>query len=174
MFAAALSLLVAAFPAQPEKTNSPPRRPHERFTVYVEIAPEFASTSGESNERVLASVSEKIKKRKNWLFLTKAPDKAEVRVRILGHRVREEHVTSISSRVRDRPRWDDQGPPVDYVDENYVSERHYLQAGVTVLGRVRTLAGYDGKKKGANLDRAAATLAENLENSCLTVLYCIY
>jgi tetratricopeptide (TPR) repeat protein len=164
MFTAALfSLCVAAVPSQPKDTKSPPKRPAERFTVYVETAPRFASTSGESTESVLEKVSGKIKKRKGWLFLTEAPDKAEVRVQILGHRVREEHMTSISSRVRDRPRWDDQGPPVDYVDENYVSERHYLQAGVTVLGRVRVLAGHDGRKKGASLDRAAATLAENLE-----------
>jgi len=159
-----LYLWVTAFPPQPTDTRSPPERPAERFTVYVEIAPEFASTSGESNEGVLASVSKRIKKRKNWLFLTEDPDKAEVRVQILGHRVREEHVTSITSRVRDRPRLrDDAGPPVDYVDENYVSERHYLQAGVTVLGRVRMLAGHDGRKKGASLDRAAAALAQNLE-----------
>jgi hypothetical protein len=55
---------------------------------------------------------------------------------------------------------DDAGPQ-SKIDENCLGR---LPSGrVTVLRRVRTLAGYDGKKKGANLDRAAATLVQNLE-----------
>ena len=164
MFAAALCLWVAALPAQPENTNPPPKRPHERFTVYVEIAPQFASTSRESRENVLASVSGKIKKRKGWLFLTEAPDKAEVRVQILGHRVREEHVTTVESRVRDRGRREEGDiAAVEYVDVNYLSERHYLKVHVSGLGLSRTIVGHDGRKKGASLDRAATDLAQTLE-----------
>lgn len=150
--------------AQPEDTRPPPKKPNERFTVFIEIAPQFSSTSGESNVGVLASVSGKIKKRKNWLFLTDDPNKAEVSVRILGHRVREEHVTTIESRVRDHGRREeDDIAAVEYVDVNYLSERHYLKAHVSGLGLSRAIVGHDGRKKGASLDRAATDLAQTLE-----------
>jgi hypothetical protein len=45
MFTAALfSLWVATFSPQPEDAKPPPKRPDERFTVYVEATPQLSST----------------------------------------------------------------------------------------------------------------------------------
>ncbi len=165
MFTAALfSLWVATFPPEPKEAQSPPKRPDERFTVYVETTPQFSSTSGETTDRVLEIVRDRLKKRKTWLFLTDDPSKAEVRVWILGHRVLEEHVTTLETRVRDRARREpDEVAAVEYVDANYLSKRHYLRAQVGVLGLGRAIVGHDGRKKGASLDRASANLAQGLE-----------
>jgi len=159
-----LYLWVAAFPPQPADTRPPPKRPNEQFTVFAEAAPGFASTPRESIKAVLEEVADGIKGRKRWLLLTNDPGKAEVIVRVLSYRVRQEHVTTLETRVRDRARREEGDiAAVEYVDVNYLSERHYLQASVNVLGLGRAIVGHDGRKKGASLDRAAATLARNLE-----------
>jgi len=103
MFAASLLYLWAAFPAQVPDTKPPPKRPNERFTVYVEIVPRFDSTSGDSADKVLRSVSGRIKKRRTWFFVTEDSAKAEVRVEVFGHRVRQgaqEHHREPSSAPR--------------------------------------------------------------------------
>jgi tetratricopeptide (TPR) repeat protein len=153
-------LLSPYLPVAQERT--PPEKPAERFTVLVEVDAE-AVGPGETREELLERVEKRLGKRKKWLFVTDRPDKAEVFVRVLRHRVRTEQVTTLTTRVRYRASSGDDNAPVDYVDTNYLSERHYLQATMEVFGTSRVLVGHDGRKKGASLDGAASALAEELE-----------
>jgi tetratricopeptide (TPR) repeat protein len=166
MFATSLLYLWAALlPPQAADTRPPPKRPSERFTVYVEMAPGFTSTpGGASAGRVLRSVSDKLKKRRNWFFVSQDSARAEVRVEVLGHRVRREHRTTLESRIRhSAEREVDDIAAAEYVDINYLSERHYLQARVTFLGAARAFAGHDGSERGASLEGAADHLAKEIE-----------
>ncbi|HXV62823.1 MAG TPA: hypothetical protein VEK15_19145 [Vicinamibacteria bacterium] len=160
-WAALLSLGLTVLPPQPARP--PPEKPSERFTVYVEAAPEAGAASDAPIEIVLREVVQGIKKRKKWLFLTSDPKKAEVFVRVLGHRVREEHVTALGTRVRYRGGTDGTESAIELVDTNTLSERHYLRASASALGISRMVVGHDGRNKGANLKRAASVLGEELE-----------
>lgn len=142
----------------------PPETPSERFTVYVEADPRATVAPNESVEKVLEKIAGGLKKRKKWLFLTDNSDKAEVFVTVLSHRVREEHVAKLGTRVRDRARREpDEVQAIEIIDVNELSQRHYVLASVRVRGLSRVLAGHDGRKNGASLERAAVDLGRQLE-----------
>jgi tetratricopeptide (TPR) repeat protein len=156
-----LTLVVPARLAGQERT--PPQKPAEPFTIHV-VVDRSAEGSDASSEELKRKVEKGLRKRKTWLFVTDRPDKAEGVVRVLRHRVLDEHVTTLTARVRYEVRAGrDEVAPVDYVDENYLTERHYLKAAAVVLGESRILAGTDGRQKGASLDGAASALASELE-----------
>ncbi len=163
MRAVAISLAVSTLSFQ---SSQPPERPAERFTVYVEADPRATVAPNESIAKVRDEVADGVKKRKKWLFLTDNRDKAEVFVEVLSHRVREEHMSTLGTRVRDGGRREsrDDIQAVDYVDVSYLSERHYVLASVTVRGLSRVLAGHDGRKNGATLGRASAYLGRQIED----------
>ncbi len=144
--------------------QTPPKRPAERFTLYVFSEGSSPAESGYSMEKVLEEVKKRMKKRGKWLSLAENREQAEILVELLGHRVREEHVTKLSTRVRSRPRSSDGDIPIDYVDTNYISERHYIEARAEILGVDRILVGHDGREKGASLKGAASALARQLED----------
>jgi tetratricopeptide (TPR) repeat protein len=144
--------------------QAPPKKPAERFTVFVYLDESPPVGSGYSVDKILEEVKKRIKKRGKWLVLTENQSKANISVQILGHRVRQEHVTKLTTRVRSQPRSSDGDIPVDYVDTNYFSERHYIETRVDIFAVARILVGHDGREKGASLKGAASALARQLED----------
>jgi len=157
-----LGLLSVQAEAQPQRKG--PDKPAERFTVYL-FADEGAPEAERSMPQVVREVAKAIRKRKNWLLVTSNREKAEVFVRLLGHRVREDYTTTLTKRGRFRLVSGPDGEiPIDYLDSNFISEQHYIQASVEVLGYSLLLAGHDGRQGGASLNGAAAALARKLED----------
>ena len=157
-------VLIAACPlfgahAQPDR--SPPKEPDERFTVYIRVD-EKASTEAYPLTKIAKEVVKRVKKRKKWVLVAESPDEAEVVLDVRRHRVRQEQVDVHAARLRLSSISLDQ-ERVDLVDMNYISESHYLQASVRVLGTEHTLVGYDGRRKNTSLKGAASKLAEELE-----------
>lgn len=159
----AASVLWLSLAHAPQEDRPPPKRPAERFTLQVQADPAAVQLSTEPLEELVNEVTSELKKRKHWVLVTERSDRAELVVHVRSHRVREEHVNELTTRVRYRAVSDDGTIPVDYVDTNYLSQRHYVRVELEGLGYIRTLVGYDGRRKGASLNRAAENLAEEVE-----------
>jgi hypothetical protein len=154
--ASVLTLLLSPTVDQ-ENPRKPPKEPEERFAVFV-YAVDNAEAGGEhSIPEVVDEVKAKLQKRKRWFLLAPSPEKAELVVEILGHRV--------EARMEDVVRSFDfsttaLGPPTEPV----LVETHYINSRLEGLGYERSLTGtLERKTSGGNLGHAASSLAQKLE-----------
>ncbi|MFQ5792320.1 MAG: hypothetical protein ACE5JI_17770 [Acidobacteriota bacterium] len=155
----ALCFCVAAAPAD-TKERKPPKKPNEAFTVFVYADPRGSEKIKKRIFNATEELKKRIRKKKDWFLLSGSKDKAEIVVEVLQHLISEQFVNKLDTRVSRG------GVSKEWVDVNYLSARHYVEARVTLLGHQMMLKGADERKRGGNMKRAVKDLAKQLEKYC--------
>lgn len=150
----ASTIAIASSSQEPRK---PPKKPEQPFTVYV-------FTEGLTNEdvdmpKVAEEVAKRIGSKKNWLKVVDEREGADFVVEVLTHLVSEQHRRELDMRV------DFRGTGKSYYDNNWITERHRIEARVTLPTRAqKILTGADERERGGSVKGAANHLAEQLED----------
>jgi ribosomal protein RSM22 (predicted rRNA methylase) len=156
MTIASILALAAAIGAQPP-SEVPDDNPERPFTVFV-----FASASGEAQKdrdllRAVEVVRKRIAARKAWFRIVADPKDAQVVVEVQSHSVTERLTMWASTGTI--------GGQLEGATRYSITEQHFLEAKVTLLGEELSLKTFDSSKKGS-LKGAASGLALELESEC--------
>jgi hypothetical protein len=138
-----------------------PEEPAERFTVLVFSQQPDDPELKYPMSKVVKEVKNRVKKQKKWFLVSDQADKAEIKIEVVNHTVRERMRTYMEYRM------DPTGVGKHLVDMNEMQEYHSIETRVNLPGEVQVLLkGNDEEVKGGSLKRAAQNLAENLEALC--------
>ncbi len=153
----ALVLTTAAAIAAQHPSESRSESRERPLSVFV-----LAGAKGEAKEdrdlqRAAEVVRKRIAKRKSWFRTVADPKEAQVIVEVQSHSV-EERLTIWASTGT-------MGGELEGATRHSITERHFLEAKVTLLGEEMILKAFDTGKNGS-LKGAATGLALELEKEC--------
>ena len=151
------SLLIAAAVGAQARTEEPSDKHQPPFTVFV-----FANPTGEPEKdrdlfQATAVVRKRIAARKPWFKVAAGPKAAAIVVEVQAHSLKESLTIYAST---DTMRGQIQG-----ASRYAITQHHFLDARVTLLGEELRLKGADTSRNGS-LKGAASALAWELEKQC--------
>jgi hypothetical protein len=139
------------------RKESPPKKPEWPFTVFVRVSPADETQTNEELLKGSDELKKAIAKKKDWFRMVDGPERAEIVVDVVEHRLREQLTFWASTGTI--------GGETEGVTNSTISQYHSLRARVTLLGAEAELTGMNPKRAGS-VKGASSALMKELVKLC--------